>query len=154
MNKSAGRGVDVDAMNFSGSPVFRYLLWLSVSLLSLMAFVSEAMPQNMPPSRSGTPQPQQVFGRIQVVDHFPDVRVRVVRGIADMEVRVVDALPNRQGRWQFVDHFPDFRVQFVQHHADFTVRLVGPNGRPVDPPAATGRRGAAAPGTGEPTPRR
>ncbi len=141
-------------MNLSGSRIFHYLLWLSVSLLTLVAFVSEAVPQNAPQVRSGAPQAQQVFGRIQVVDHFPDVRVRVVQGIADMEVRVVDAFPNRQGRWQFVDHFPDFRVQFVQHHADFTVRLVGQNGRPMSAPAASGRRGSAQPNTGKTTPRR
>lgn len=144
----------MNTMSLLATPLFRHLLWLFVSLLTLMALVSEAATQNVPLCRQGNPQPQEVFGRIQVVDHFPDVRVRAVQGIADMEVRVVDALANRQGRWQFVDHFPDFRVQFVQHHADFTVRLVGPNGRPVDPPAATGRWSVAPPNTGKSTPRR
>ena len=71
--------------------------------------------------RKEKPKPETVYGRIQYVTTFPDVKVRVVRSFADLRVQVVTSFANKPGRWQIVDHLPDFRVQIVEHFEDFTI---------------------------------
>lgn len=72
----------------------------------------------------GKPSPRSVFGKIQFVESFPDVKVEVVDAFADLDVQIVDSFPDRPGRWQIVDAFPDFKVQVVSSFADFKIRFV------------------------------
>lgn len=48
----------------------------------------------------------QLFGRVQVVDRFPDILVQVVQSFEDLRVQVIEAFPDRCGKWQFVESFP------------------------------------------------
>ena len=54
-----------------------------------------------------------LYGRVQVVNAFPDLKVQKVT-----------ACPDRCGRWQFVDSFPDFRIQFVNAFPDLRIQSV------------------------------
>jgi len=65
-----------------------------------------------------------LYGRVEIVDHHPDFKVRIVDAFEDLRVRWVDFTPKECGQWQKVDHHPDFRVQFVDHHPDFRIRIV------------------------------
>ena len=65
-----------------------------------------------------------LYGRVQVVDVFPDFRVQVVDSFPDIRVQRVDVFPNSCGRWQFVDTFPDFKVQFVDTFPDLRIQYV------------------------------
>ena len=67
---------------------------------------------------------KKLYGKVQVVDAFPDFRVSPVSVFPDLKVQRVDAFANSCGRWQFVDAFPDFRVQFVDGIADFSIQYV------------------------------
>ena len=75
---------------------------------------------------AGMPEACTLFGRIQVVDSFPDVKVRKVNARADIDVQVVDSFPNKPGKWQFVTSFPDYKVQLVDRAGaeHYTVRMV------------------------------
>ena len=56
---------------------------------------------------------KKLFGKVQVVDFFPDIKVQVVDFFPDLKVQRVDFFPTSCGKWQFVDFFPDIKVQFV-----------------------------------------
>jgi len=65
-----------------------------------------------------------MWGRVQVVDFFPDVTVQVVDFFPDLRVQVVDFFPYSCGRWQQVDFFPDFTVQIVDFFPDLRIQYV------------------------------
>ena len=55
----------------------------------------------------------ELYGRIQFVKAFPDVKVQVVKAFPDIRVQRVKAFPDKPGKWQIVDSFPDWKVQIV-----------------------------------------
>jgi hypothetical protein len=73
---------------------------------------------------SGKPDKCRLFGRIQVVDSFPDVRIQQVSAFPDIRVQWVESFPDRPGRWQRVESFPDYRVQFVDAFPDYKIQVV------------------------------
>ncbi len=67
-------------------------------------------------------------GRVQVVDHLPDLKIAVVTTRPDLRVRIVShSPPNRCGEWQFVEQLGQLRVQFVEHFSDLRVQFVTRN---------------------------
>lgn len=71
-----------------------------------------------------TPSKCALFGKIEVVDSFPDVKIQKVDHFPDIKVKWVDHFPDDPGEWQKVDHFPDYKVQFVDHFPDYKVQFV------------------------------
>jgi hypothetical protein len=67
---------------------------------------------------------KQLWGKVQVVDAFPDVKVQIVDAFSDVDVQVVDAFPDACGKWQMVDAFPDVKIQFVDAFPDVKIRYV------------------------------
>lgn len=67
-----------------------------------------------PASMKAMPGKCELYGRIQVVQAHPDVRVERVSAHADIHVQWVDAHADRPGRRQRVNTHPDYRVQFVE----------------------------------------
>jgi hypothetical protein len=67
---------------------------------------------------------KKLFGKIQVVTDFPDVKVQVVTAFPDVKVQKVNAFPDKCGKWQMVDAFPDTKVQFVDAFPDVKIQYV------------------------------
>jgi hypothetical protein len=67
---------------------------------------------------------KKLFGKVQVVDYFPDIKVQLVDYFPDLRVQKVDYFPNSCGKWQFVDYFPDIKIQFVEYFPDIKIQLV------------------------------
>lgn len=67
---------------------------------------------------------KKLYGKIQFVDHFPDIKIQVVRHFADLKVKMVSNFPNSCGKWQSVKNFPDLKVQIVQSFGDIKVQFV------------------------------
>jgi hypothetical protein len=67
---------------------------------------------------------KKLYGRVKVVDNFPDFEVKIVKSFSDLDVKVVDNFPDECGKWQFVESFPDFTVKFVNSFPDFEVKYV------------------------------
>jgi hypothetical protein len=67
---------------------------------------------------------KKLYGKVKVVDHFPDFKVKVVDHFPDLNVQLVDHFPDSCGKWQLVDHFPDFTIQYVDHFPDFEIKKV------------------------------
>ena len=66
----------------------------------------------------------ELFGDVQVVESFPDVKVQIVTSFPDLKVEKVDSFPDECGKWKFVDSFPDFKVQFVDSFPDVKIEYV------------------------------
>lgn len=66
----------------------------------------------------------KLYGKIQFVDSFPDIRVQIVDSFADLEVKIVESFPNKCGEWQIVDSFPDLKVQIVDSFGDIKIKFV------------------------------
>lgn len=67
---------------------------------------------------------KKLYGKIQVVTSFPDVKVQVVDSFPDVKVQHVDAFPDACGKWQLVTSFPDTKVQFVDSFPNVKVKYV------------------------------
>jgi hypothetical protein len=66
----------------------------------------------------------KLAGKVQVVDSFPDVRVKAVSSFPDVKVKKVSSFADDCGEWQFVDSFPDFKIQYVDSFPDVEVAWV------------------------------
>ena len=67
---------------------------------------------------------KKLWGKVQVVEHFPDFKVQIVEHFPDLKVKTVTSFPDACGKWQYVEHFPDFKVQYVEHFPDFKIQRV------------------------------
>ena len=66
----------------------------------------------------------KLSGKVQIVDHFPDLKIQVVEHFPDLKVQKVEHFPDACGKWQIVEHFPDLKVQIVEHFPDLKIKLV------------------------------
>ena len=66
----------------------------------------------------------QLYGKVEVVEHFGDYKVKVVESFPDLRVKKVDHFADSPGEWEMVDHFGDFTIEFVDHFPDFTIKWV------------------------------
>ncbi len=73
---------------------------------------------------SGNPGKCGLYGKIQYVTSFPDVKVQVVSSFPDIKVQVMSSFADGPGKWQIVDSFPDYKVQLVDSFPDFKVQFV------------------------------
>lgn len=65
-----------------------------------------------------------LYGRVQIVSNFPDVKVKRVSNFADLNVKYVHNFPDECGEWEIVKNFPDLKVQFVDNFPDVKIRVV------------------------------
>jgi hypothetical protein len=67
---------------------------------------------------------KKMYGKVQVVTSFPDIKVQVVSSFADLKVQTVNSFPDSCGKWQFVNSFPDFKIQYVNSFPDIKIMMV------------------------------
>ena len=65
-----------------------------------------------------------LFGEVEVVDSFPDLKVQVVDSFPDLKVELVDSFPDSCGQWKVVTGSGDFKVQYVDSFPDIKVQFV------------------------------
>lgn len=98
------------------------------SVVSLMALVSGwslmATASAASISRDCTLNGVPLYGKVKIVNSFPDFKVKVVDSFPDLKVQQVNSFPNSCGKWKIVNSFPDFKVQFVDSFPDFTIKYV------------------------------
>lgn len=70
------------------------------------------------------PDVTKIYGKIKIVDSFPDYKVKIVSSFADLHVKLVSSFPDDVGKWKIVESFPDFKIQFVDSFPDFTIKYV------------------------------
>ncbi|WLT37728.1 hypothetical protein NON20_18640 [Synechocystis sp. B12] len=65
-----------------------------------------------------------LYGKIQLVDSFPDLTVQVVSSFPDLKVQLVESFPHQCGQWQIVTSFPDTKIQIVESFPDVKIQYV------------------------------
>ena len=62
-----------------------------------------------------------LYGKVEIVDHNPDLRVEIVDHNPD--IYVMAHYPCDCGEYELVDHNPDLRIELVDHNPDLTVEV-------------------------------
>ena len=65
-----------------------------------------------------------LYGKVQIVDAFPDIKVQIVDAFPDIKVKWVESFPDDCGKWQKVEAFPDFKIQLVDAFPDIRIENV------------------------------
>lgn len=65
-----------------------------------------------------------LFGKVQVVKNFPDLKIQVVQSFPDLKVQWVRNFPDACGKWQAVESFPDLKIQYVESFPDLKIQRV------------------------------
>ena len=65
-----------------------------------------------------------LYGKVQIVNSFPDIKVQIVDSFEDLDVKLVDAFPDQCGKVKLVESFPDVKVQIVNSFPDIKVKIV------------------------------
>lgn len=65
----------------------------------------------------------RLYGKVQLVQSFPDIKVQATSSFPDLKVKVVNSSADRCGEWQIVTSFPDFKVQMVNSFPDLKVEM-------------------------------
>ncbi len=66
----------------------------------------------------------QLWGKVKVVESFPDVKIKVVDSFPDLKVKIVDSFPDDCGEWKLVESFPDVKIKFVDSFPDVKIKFV------------------------------
>lgn len=96
----------------------------AVTLLITILISAVGNAEDKVDSESCTYKNFKLYGKVQIVDSFPSLKVKKVDAFADLHVQRVDAFPDACGKWKIVDTFPDFKVQFVDSFPDLEVKFV------------------------------
>ncbi len=96
--------------------------WLILSIILIMlAPVGHA---DDPTTEDCTINGYPLWGKVQIVDSFPDITVKEVTSFPDLNVQLVDSFADDCGEWQIVDSFPDIKIQIVDSFADIEIEYV------------------------------
>ncbi len=66
----------------------------------------------------------KLYGKVQFVESFPDIKIKYVESFPDIKVKFVESFPDDCGKWKVVSSFPDFKVQVVNSFPDLKVKVV------------------------------
>lgn len=66
----------------------------------------------------------QLYGRVQFVESFPDVKIKIVNSFPDLKVKIVESFPDKCGKWKIVESFPDIKVKVVESFPDIKIKFV------------------------------
>lgn len=66
----------------------------------------------------------KICGNIRIVKRFPDFKVQIVTGPADLEVELVEKCCYSPGKWKIVSGYGDYQIKLVNQKPDFTVRCI------------------------------
>jgi hypothetical protein len=102
----------------------RHLIGISSALVFVLALAHSSDAGGSFNKGSCTANGKKMFGKIQEVTSFPDVKVQVVTSFPDVKVQKVSSFPDSCGKWQMVTSFPDTKVQFVTSFPDVKIQYV------------------------------
>ena len=101
----------------------KYIALSIICLCTILGFQDPASKDGIDGSNCAYNE-HQLYGKIQFVESFPDLKVQVVTAFPDLKVQLVDAFPNDCGKWQIVSAFPDLKVQIVDAFPDIKIQYV------------------------------
>jgi hypothetical protein len=102
----------------------RHFLGISTALVFVLALAQSSNAGGSFDKGSCTFNGKKLYGKIQEVTSFPDVKVQVVTSFPDVKVQKVTSFPDKCGKWQMTTSFPDTKVQFVTSFPDVKIQYV------------------------------
>ena len=66
----------------------------------------------------------KLYGKVEVVDNWADIKIQVVDSWPDLKVQEVTSFADSCGKWEFVTSFPDFTITYVDNWPDLKVQFV------------------------------
>ena len=66
----------------------------------------------------------ELWGDVEIVESFPDLKVQIVESFPDLRVEVVESFPDKCGKWKFVTSFPKLKIEYVDSFPDLKVKFV------------------------------
>lgn len=99
-------------------------LSVSALLLAWLLLASVALSADKRVGADCTCKGFKLYGKVQYVGSFPDLKIKAVSAFPDLKVQTVSAFPDKCGKWQVVDAFPDIKIQFVDAFEDVKVQFV------------------------------
>jgi len=66
----------------------------------------------------------RLWGDVQIVESFPDLKVQVVKSFPDLKVQRVASFPDSCGKWKYATAFPNLKIQFVDSFPDLKIEYV------------------------------
>ena len=103
--------------------------WVVCGLAALFLITTGAITAPIDPTAgkigsSCTFKGKKMWGKVKIVNSFPDFKVKVVSSFPDLKVKKVTSFPDKCGKWKFVNSFPDFKIQIVNSFPDFKIKYV------------------------------
>ena len=103
----------------------RSLIILScIALFCSFALKKENASATDPIDASCSCKGKKLYGKVQFVTSFPDVKIQIVESFPDLKVQMVNSFPDKCGQWQIVNSFPDVKVQIVESFPDVKIQYV------------------------------
>lgn len=65
-----------------------------------------------------------LYGKVKIVESFPDIKVQIVDSFPDLKVNIVNSFPDDCGEWQLVESFPDIKIKIVESFPDIKIKFV------------------------------
>ena len=65
-----------------------------------------------------------LYGKVKIVESFPDIKVQIVDSFPDLKVKLVNSFPDDCGEWQIVESFPDVKIKIVDSFPDIKIKFV------------------------------
>ncbi len=67
---------------------------------------------------------KRLYGKVKIVENFPDITVQVVNNFPDLKVKWVEYSPDACGEWMAEEGFPELKVKFVENFPDLKIKFV------------------------------
>jgi CRISPR/Cas system CSM-associated protein Csm4 (group 5 of RAMP superfamily) len=93
-------------------------------LFLILLFISTSIFAQEIDKQSCTYEGKKLYGRVKIVENFPDITIQIVDNLADIDVKVVEHFPEKCGEWELVENFPDLKVKIVENNANIKIRFV------------------------------
>jgi|GEM_PF-231590 len=101
----------------------RFLSLVEITLIILF-FSNASLSQDKIDFENCTFNGFPLYGKVKIVESFPDIKVQIVDAFPDLKVKLVNSFPDDCGKWQIVESFPDVKIKIVDSFPDIKIKFV------------------------------
>lgn len=115
-------------LNYNLSTMKKLLLLLLMLAIGIGAFAQDKKPVGIDKKNCTYTNKDgktfNLYGKVKIVESFPDIKVQIVESFPDIEVKLVESFPDDCCKFKLVESFPDVKVQIVNSFPDIKVKIV------------------------------
>jgi len=102
----------------------RFLTSFEMTLLIIVFLCNTSFSQDKIDFETCTFNGFPLYGKVKIVESFPDITVQIVESFPDIKIKIVNSFPDDCGEWQIVESFPDVKIKIVESFPDLKVKFV------------------------------